>query len=179
MKPRTVHRSIGGLGGSVRTRRNLPAGGVSPSRTSRLGCCERSTSATQHRLTCDDLTVGPVGLNWLCVGVDASARPLETVTVAGDDGFEVVIRTCIGFSWCPRTCWTSSMNEPPKMGSRPTPSSARRSRTISIAPGLSWPRAEEQFRDVPVKGGGSRVSGARIRRDGARRAARRLREPAR
>lgn len=28
---------------------------------------------------------------WLYVGVDASARPLEIVTVAGDDGAEVVI----------------------------------------------------------------------------------------
>ncbi len=28
---------------------------------------------------------------WLYVGVDGSARPLEIVTVAGDDGEEVVI----------------------------------------------------------------------------------------
>lgn len=28
---------------------------------------------------------------WLYVGVDGSARPLEVITVAGDDGAEVVI----------------------------------------------------------------------------------------
>jgi len=35
--------------------------------------------------------VGEDPSKWLYVGVDASARPLEIVTVEGDDGVEVVI----------------------------------------------------------------------------------------
>jgi hypothetical protein len=37
------------------------------------------------------IPVGEDPNKWLYVGVDASGRPLEIVTVEGDDGMEVVI----------------------------------------------------------------------------------------
>ena len=42
-------------------------------------------SAWQRTLVAEDPD------RWIYVGVDGSARPLEIVTVAGDDGVEVVI----------------------------------------------------------------------------------------
>ena len=68
----------------------------------RLGRVRILRSALKHGCTPADVVhavasawlriqVGEDPDRWLYVGVDGSARPLEIVTVAGDDGEEVVI----------------------------------------------------------------------------------------
>lgn len=68
----------------------------------RLDCVRILRSALKHGCTPADIVhavasawqrtqVGEDPDRWLYVGVDGAARPLEIVTVAGDDGAEVVI----------------------------------------------------------------------------------------